>query len=153
MVSIYACYLVFRVFVFSWPSFELIFPLIPSTGLEVTNFIFGLLVATLEITCTVNLSKSEINLYPIYIVFLFLKLQRYRRSKNNFHSTSLLTESPLLENILIFFKCLRHCHYYYFYTVNFCWDLSTYLHLNLLFVVTFLLPKLNLSEFFLMMNS
>lgn len=63
-----------------WPAFELISPLILSTGLEVTNFIFGLLVVTLEITCTVNLSKSEINLYSVYTVFLFLKIQRYLRT-------------------------------------------------------------------------
>lgn len=154
MVSIYAYYLVFQVFVslgllLNWfpPSFHYF----PSTGLEVTNFIFGLLVATLEITCTVNFSKSEINLYPVYIVFLFLKIQRYLRTLL-FHFTP-DGESTVRKYFNSFFKkCPRQCHYYCFYTVSFCWDLSTHSHLNLLFVITFLLPKLNLLEFFLMMN-
>lgn len=47
----------------------------PSTSLEVTNFVFILLVATSEIiTCTFNLSNSEIN-QP-----LSLEIQRYLRT-------------------------------------------------------------------------
>ena len=52
------------VFLFPLASSELIFPpsiFFPSISLKVTNSIFILLVATLEITCTLNLSKPEIN--------------------------------------------------------------------------------------------
>ena len=55
-------------FSFSLAFFEQICPpflFFPSTTLEVTNFIFILLVAILEITYTLNLSKSGINLYPM----------------------------------------------------------------------------------------
>lgn len=70
----YLCPLRYFSFLFSLAFFELICPLIPlfSTTLEDTNFIFILLVATLEITYTLNLSKSEINLYPMLYCNMYL---------------------------------------------------------------------------------